>query len=80
MLETLGRLSHFALRSLLALPHALLRAKFVGTMAQQERRGIPVDLPLLSRIRDRWQDMRLDLVRQLFFGRVEVIGALHVDP
>src|SRR6266478_3591542 len=22
----------------------------------------------------------LDLVRQLFFGRVEVIGALHVDP
>jgi hypothetical protein len=22
----------------------------------------------------------LDFVRQLFFGRVEVIGALHVDP
>ena len=34
-----------------SLPHAMLRAKFMWTIAQQERRGIPVDVPFLGRYR-----------------------------
>ena len=29
-----------------SLPHAMMRAKFMWALAQQERRGIPLDLPL----------------------------------
>ena len=49
-------------------------------MAQQERRGVPVDLPMLTRIRQQWNGMRLDLVRQLDqpFGCYEIVnGVAH---
>jgi DNA polymerase-1 len=49
-------------------------------MAQQERRGIPVDLPMVTRIRQQWNGMRLNLVRQLDepFGCYEIVnGAAH---
>ena len=34
-------------------------------MAQQERRGVPVDLPLRDRIGGRWDDMRTDLAIEM---------------
>ena len=56
-----------------SLPHAMLRAKFQWVMAKAERRGIPLDLPLLTRIRRRWTDIRTDLVRELDrFGIYEI--------
>jgi DNA polymerase I len=48
-----------------SLPHAMLRAKFMWTVAQQERRGIPVDLPKLEHLRDQWDGMRGELVREM---------------
>jgi hypothetical protein len=36
-----------------SLPHALWRAKFQWAMAQQERRGVPLDGPTLARVHDR---------------------------
>ena len=63
------------------LAHAMFRAKFQWAIAQQERRGIPMDGVLLARLRDQWQNMRLDLVTELDrpFGCYEVVdgrGAL----
>jgi DNA polymerase-1 len=62
-----------------SLPHAMLRAKFQWVMAKVERRGIPLDLPLLTRIRRRWTDIRTDLVRELDrFGIYEIVdGVAH---
>ena len=60
--------------------HAMFRAKYQWAIAQQERRGIPMDGALLTRLRHRWQDIRLDLVTELDrpFGCFEVVnGRAH---
>jgi DNA polymerase I len=48
-----------------SLPHALMRAKFMWAVAQQERRGMPLNLPLLTRLRERWDGMQGELVREM---------------
>jgi DNA polymerase I len=48
-----------------SLPHALMRAKFMWAVAQQERRGVPLNLPLLTRLRERWDGMQGELVREM---------------
>jgi DNA polymerase-1 len=48
-----------------SLPHAVVRAKFMWATAQQERRGIPIDLPFLNRLRTQWGDIQSELVRKL---------------
>ena len=60
------------------LSHALFRAKFQWATAQQERRGIPLDGALLARLRDQWQNIRLDLVTELDrpFGCYEVVDGV----
>ena len=58
----------------------MFRAKYQWAIAQQERRGIPMDGALLARLRHRWQDIRLDLVTELDrpFGCFEVVnGRAH---
>ena len=60
--------------------HAMFRAKYQWAIAQQERRGIPMDGALLARLRDQWQDIRLDLVTELDrpFGCYEIVdGRAH---
>jgi DNA polymerase I len=60
--------------------HAMFRAKYQWAIAQQERRGIPMDGALLTRLRRRWQNIRLDLVTELDrpFGCFEVVnGRAH---
>ena len=62
------------------LAHAMFRAKYQWAIAQQERRGIPMDGALLTRLRHRWQDIRLDLVTELDrpFGCFEIVnGRAH---
>ena len=62
------------------LSHAMFRAKFQWTIAQQERRGVPLDGVLLPRLRKHWQGMRLDLVTELDrpFGCYEIVnGRAH---
>ena len=58
----------------------MFRAKFQWAIAQQERRGVPLDGALLSRLRNQWQNIRLDLVTELDrpFGIYEVVdGRAH---
>jgi hypothetical protein len=61
-----------------SLPHAIFRAKFQWTIAQQERRGVPLDLTLLTRIRNHWPGMQLDLVTELDrpFGCYEIVDGV----
>jgi DNA polymerase family A len=63
--RALARLVPHIVPTIRSLPHAMFRAKFMWTVAQQERRGVPLDLPLLSRIRNRWDDMCADLVSEM---------------
>ena len=58
----------------------MFRAKVQWTIAQQERRGVPTNRPLLVRTRNHWQGMRLGLVTELDrpFGCYEVAdGEAH---
>ena len=57
------------------LSHAMFRAKFQWAIAQQERRGVPLD-SAYTRIRNRWDGMRLDLVTELDrpFGCYEIVN------
>jgi DNA polymerase I len=48
-----------------SLPHALGRAKFMWTVARQERRGIPLDLPRLTSLREQFDGMQGELVREM---------------
>ena len=72
--RALARLLPHIIPAIRSLPHALFRAKFQWTMAQTERRGVPLDLPLLSRIRPNWSGMQLDLVAEMDrpFGVYEI--------
>jgi len=43
-------------------------------IAKIERRGLPIDLPLLTRLRRHWEGMRTDMVSMLDpFGVYEII-------
>jgi DNA polymerase I len=70
----LTRLVPHIITTIRSLSHVLFRAKFQWAMAQAERRGIPMDLPQLSRIRHHWDGMRADLVVEMDrpFGIYEI--------
>ena len=61
----LARLVQHIVPTIKSLPHAMMRAKFMWAVAQQERRGIPLDLRLLTRLRERWDGMQGELVREM---------------
>jgi DNA polymerase I len=63
--RALARLVQHIIPTIRSLPHAMMRAKFMWTVAQQERRGIPTDLPLLTRLREQWNEMQGELVREM---------------
>jgi hypothetical protein len=72
--RALARLFTHIVPTIRSLPHALFRAKFQWVMAQTERRGVPMDLPTLSRIRRQWTGMQCDLVTEIdrWFGIYEI--------
>jgi DNA polymerase I len=45
-----------------SLSHAYLRTEFCWATAQQEARGVPLDLPLTNRVRKHWNDIQTALV------------------
>jgi DNA polymerase-1 len=78
--HALTRLIPHIIPTIRSLPHAMMRANFMWGQAHQERRGVPVDLPLLTRIDNHWDGMRTDLVRELDlpFGCYEIVdGVAH---
>jgi DNA polymerase family A len=60
--RALSRLLPPILPTIRSLPHAMSRADFMWPIAQQERRGIPLDGPLVTRLIAKWDAMRTDLV------------------
>jgi len=62
--RSLARLTRHIVPTIRSLPHALQRGKLQWAIAQQERRGVPVDLPLLTRIRTQWDAIKCDLVTE----------------
>jgi hypothetical protein len=63
-----------------SLPHAMMRANFQWAIAQQERRGVPLDGPRLDRIRRQWIAIRGALVTEMDapYGIYEFVdGAPH---
>src|SRR5262249_34171777 len=76
----LARLVPHIVPTIRSLPHAMFSNKFQWAMARQERRGIPIDRPLLGRVRQHWKGMQVDLVTELDrpFGCYEVAdGVAH---
>ena len=73
--RALARLVPHIVPTIRLLSHAMFRAKFQWTIAQQERRGPPINRPLLVRFRDHWEGMQLDLVTELDrpFGCYEIV-------
>ncbi len=61
----LARLVPHLIPIIRSLPHAMFRAKYAWAIAQEERRGVPVDQPWLTRIRNNWDGIRCDLTRKL---------------
>ena len=58
-------------------PHALLRGRIQWAIAKIEHRGLPIDLPLLTRLRRHWDGMRTDMVTELDpFGIYEIVGGV----
>jgi hypothetical protein len=50
------------------LRHALHRGRYLWPVARMEVRGIPVDVQALTRIRSRWNDIQLDLIKRIDIG------------
>jgi DNA polymerase I len=54
-------------------PHAIARCNVTWALAQQERRGVPIALPILEQLREDWSALQLDLVCERDrFGLYEV--------
>ena len=71
--QALTRLVPHIIPTIRSLPHAMLRAKYAWAVAQEERRGVPIDLPWLTRIRSHWDGMRADMTTELdSFGIYEI--------
>jgi len=47
------------------LPRALLRGRYMAAVAAMEHIGVPVDLPLLEQLRDRWGGLKIGLVDKI---------------
>jgi DNA polymerase-1 len=63
--RSLARLVTHIVPTIRSLPHAMGRAKFMWTIAQQERRGIPTDRPFLTRLQTNWSAMQSELVVEM---------------
>ena len=71
--RALARLIPHIIPTIRSLPHAMFRAKYMWPVALEERRGVPIDLPFLTRIRNNWDDMRVDMTTELDqFGIYEI--------
>jgi DNA polymerase family A len=68
--RALARLVPHIISTIRSLPHALFRGKFQWDIALQERRGLSVDLPLLTRFRTQWDAIRCDLVIEKDFAGI----------
>jgi hypothetical protein len=45
------------------LGQALLRGRYMAAAARMERAGVPIDTPMLDRIRNGWESIKLELIR-----------------
>jgi len=44
---------------------ALLRGRYMAAVAEMEWNGTPIDRPTLDRLRNRWEELKLDLIREV---------------
>ena len=44
------------------LGHAVWRGRYMSAVASMEDRGIPIDMPTLNTMRDRWDDIKSDMI------------------
>jgi DNA polymerase I len=72
--RALARLVQYIVPTIRSLPHAMARCNFMWAIAQQERRGVPLDQPLLARVNTQWSAIQNDLVAKLDrpFGVYEI--------
>ncbi|MFO7857996.1 MAG: DNA polymerase [Ectothiorhodospiraceae bacterium] len=47
------------------LPHALLRGRYMRSVAAMEYRGIPMDVPTLGRLAEQWDAIKSDLIARI---------------
>lgn len=75
----LARLLPHLLPTIRSWPHALHRGRVQWAIAKIEHRGLPIGLPLLSRLRRHWEGMKTDMVTALDpFGIYEIVnGVAH---
>jgi hypothetical protein len=59
--RALARLVPHIIPTIRSLPHAMARASFMWALAQQERHGVPFDLPMFNRIKSHWDAIQVDL-------------------
>src|SRR5262249_13586307 len=73
--HALVRLVPHLIPTVRSLPHAMARSEFMWATAQQERRGIPLDLSTLERLRSQWSGIQLELVaeRNPAYGVYEIV-------
>src|SRR5262249_31687671 len=71
----LARLVPRIVPTIRSLPHALMRGEFMWTIAQMERRGVPIDTTWLGRILRHWDGIQCDVVREkdALFGVYEIV-------
>jgi DNA polymerase I len=63
--RALARLIKYIVPTIRSFPHAMMRANFQWAIAQQERRGVPLDAPRLARIKGMWNAIRSELVIEM---------------
>jgi DNA polymerase I len=60
--RALARLIRHLVPTIRSLPHALARCDYTWALAQQERRGVPLDRARLDPAKARWHEIQLNLV------------------
>lgn len=74
--RALGRVFEQLVPTIPSLPHALHRGHVAWATARQERRGVPINLTDLGRLREHWGAIKLDLVQAMDqpYGCYEILN------
>lgn len=62
--EAIEKLIH-AMLPTIDLPRALVRGRYMAAAAKIERVGVPIDRPMLMRLREGWADVKNELITQV---------------
>ncbi|MDB4663655.1 DNA polymerase [Verrucomicrobia bacterium] len=57
------------------IPHALIRGRYMQSVARMERNGIPIDMTIFKKLKDNWDTIKMGLIAKTDIHGIYIDGA-----